>query len=81
MGASRSRSGRDGSGHGVQDALEIPVGAYGEVGRISDLVSFEPDIVSVQLGGAQLHLEPGQTVIPHGPDRDLDVPAPAGERP
>jgi uncharacterized protein (DUF427 family) len=31
--------------------------AYPEVGRISDLVSFEP----------------GQTVIPHGPDRDLDV--------
>ncbi len=47
--------------------------AYPEVGRISNLVSFEPDIVSVQLDGTQLHLEPGQTVIPHGPDRDLDV--------
>ena len=35
--------------------------------------SFEPDIVSVQLDGAQLRLEPGQTVIPHGPDRELDV--------
>jgi hypothetical protein len=43
------------------------------VGRISDLVSFEPDIVSVELDGVQLHLEPGQAVIPHGPDRDLDV--------
>lgn len=48
--------------------------AYDQVRRISDLVSFEPDIVSVQIDGAQLHLEPGQTVIPHGPDRDLDVP-------
>jgi uncharacterized protein (DUF427 family) len=48
--------------------------AYAEVSRINDLVSFEPDIVSVQLDGVQLHLAPGQTVIPHGPDRDLDVP-------
>ena len=47
--------------------------AYPEVGRISGLVSFEPDIVSVQLDGTQLHLEPGQTVIPHGPDRELAV--------
>lgn len=47
--------------------------AYHEVGRISDLVSFEPDIVSVQLDGTQLHLEPGQTVVAHGPDRELTV--------
>ena len=47
--------------------------AYPEVARISDLVSFEPDIVSVQLDGKQLRLAPGQTVIPHGPDRDLTV--------
>ena len=47
--------------------------AYPEVGRISDFVSFEPDIVSVELDGTQLRLEPGQTVIPHGPDRDLTV--------
>jgi uncharacterized protein (DUF427 family) len=47
--------------------------AFSEVGRISGLVSFEPDIVSVHLDGAQLHLEPGQTVIPHGPDRELTV--------
>ena len=47
--------------------------AYPEVRRISDLVSFEPDIVSVELNGSQLRLEPGQTVIPHGPDRDLTV--------
>ena len=55
--------------------------AYSQVGRISDLVSFEPDIVSVQLDGIQLRLEPGQTVIPHGPDRDLDVPAATGTQP
>lgn len=47
--------------------------AFSEVGRISSMVSFEPDIVSVQLDGKQLHLEPGQTVIPHGPDRELTV--------
>ena len=47
--------------------------AYSEVGRISGLVSFEPDIVSVQLDGVHLRLEPGQTVIPHGPDRELTV--------
>ena len=47
--------------------------AYPEVSRISNLVSFEPDIVAVQLDGKQLHLAPGQTVIPHGPDRELTV--------
>lgn len=46
---------------------------FSEVRRISGLVSFEPDIVSVKLDGRQLHLEPGQTVIPHGPDRELTV--------
>jgi uncharacterized protein (DUF427 family) len=47
--------------------------AYPEVGRISNLISFEPDIVSVHLDGTELHLEPGQTVVPHGPDRELTV--------
>jgi uncharacterized protein (DUF427 family) len=47
--------------------------AYPEVGRILDLVSFEPDMVSVHLDGTQLRLEPGQTVVPHGPDRELTV--------
>ena len=40
--------------------------AYPEVGRISNFLSFEPDI-------KQLQLEPGQAVIPHGPDRELTV--------
>ena len=47
--------------------------AYPEVGRISGLVSVEPDIVPVMLDGRRLRLEPGQTVIPHGPDRELTV--------
>jgi uncharacterized protein (DUF427 family) len=47
--------------------------AYPEVSRISNMVSFEPDKVSVYLDGTQLHLEPGQTVIPHGPDRGLTI--------
>jgi len=47
--------------------------AYPEVGRISGLLSFEADIVSVQLDGQQLRLEPGQTVVPHGPDRELTI--------
>ena len=47
--------------------------AYAEVARISNFVSFEPDTVSVQLDGSQLRLEPGQSVIAPGPDRDLTV--------
>jgi len=47
--------------------------AFSEVARISGMVSFEPDIVTVLLDERQLHLEPGQTVIPHGPDRELTV--------
>ena len=56
--------------------------AYTEVRRISGLVSFEPDKVEVQLDGAHLRLEPGQSVVPHGPDRDLTTDeASAGEQP
>ncbi|MFD7409239.1 DUF427 domain-containing protein [Streptomyces sp. NPDC059866] len=47
--------------------------AYREVDRITDLVSFEADKVEVHLDGKRLHLEPGQTVVPHGVDRGLDV--------
>jgi uncharacterized protein (DUF427 family) len=48
------------------------VEAWPEVGKISDLVSFEPDKIDVYLDDKQLHLEPGQTVVPHGVDRGLD---------
>jgi uncharacterized protein (DUF427 family) len=47
--------------------------AWPEVSRISGLVSFEPDRVAVHLDGTRLRLEPGQTVIPHGVDRDLST--------
>jgi len=46
--------------------------AWQEVGRISNLVSFEPDEVAVLLDQKRLALEPGQTVLPHGVDRGLD---------
>ena len=45
--------------------------AYPEVRRISDFVSFEPNLVSVLIDNVQIHLAPGQTVISHGPDRNL----------
>jgi uncharacterized protein (DUF427 family) len=45
--------------------------AWPEVGRISGLVSFEPDKIAVRLDDALLRPEPGQSVIPHGPDRNL----------
>ena len=45
--------------------------AWPEVGQISGLVSFEPDKIEVRLDGTRLRLEPGQSVIPHGVDRDL----------
>jgi uncharacterized protein (DUF427 family) len=49
------------------------VNAWPEVGRINNLVSFEPDKIDVYLDDEQLHLEPGQTVIAHGVDRGLDT--------
>lgn len=43
-----------------------------EVSRIRGLVSFEADKIEVYLDGKRLELAPGQTVIAHGLDRDLD---------
>jgi uncharacterized protein (DUF427 family) len=40
---------------------------------IGDLVSFEPDRVEVRLDGERLELEPGQNVVSHGIDRNLDI--------
>jgi uncharacterized protein (DUF427 family) len=56
--------------------------AWGEVTRISDLLSFEPDKIAVDLDQQRLRLEPGQNVIAHGADRNLtiDEATPAGER-
>jgi uncharacterized protein (DUF427 family) len=58
---------------GVPQAAWSYPKAYREVERISDLLSFEPDLIAVHLDGVELRLEPGQTVVPHGPDRDLTV--------
>jgi uncharacterized protein (DUF427 family) len=44
-----------------------------EMAAIGDLISFEPDRVEVTLDGERLEAEPGQTVVAHGLDRDLDV--------
>jgi uncharacterized protein (DUF427 family) len=49
------------------------INAWTEVGRVTNLVSFEPDKIDVYLDGKQLQLEPGQTVVPHGVDRGLDT--------
>jgi uncharacterized protein (DUF427 family) len=46
---------------------------YPEVRRVAGLVSFEPDKIAVDLDGARLRLEPGQSVVPHGLDRDLTL--------
>jgi uncharacterized protein (DUF427 family) len=47
--------------------------AWPEVARIAGLISFEPDKIDVFLDDVQQRLEPGQSVLPHGLDRGLDV--------
>lgn len=47
---------------------------------IGDLLSFEPDRVEVMLDGERLELEPGQNVVSHGVDRNLDVGEAGGTR-
>ena len=44
-----------------------------DMAAIGDLVSFEPDRVEVTLDGERLALEPGQTVVSHGIDRELGI--------
>jgi len=48
------------------------VEAWPDVARVSGFVSFEPDIVDVYIDDKKLLLEPGQAVLPHGPDRGLN---------
>ena len=61
------------------DVAGVPRGAWSyrdawpEVARVRDLVSFEPDKVTVVIDDRVLELEPGQQVTPHGVDRGLDV--------
>src|SRR5579875_115660 len=54
--------------------------AYAEVRRISGHLSFEPDKVEVHLDGTRLRLEPGQSVVAHGPDRNLSMDEAAHRR-
>jgi uncharacterized protein (DUF427 family) len=44
-----------------------------DMAAIGDMVSFEPDRVEVTLDGERLALEPGQNVVSHGIDRNLDI--------
>ena len=56
--------------------------AWPAVGRVAGFISFEPDKPEVYLDGTRLRLEPGQTVVPHGVDRDLTIDeATPGRRP
>jgi uncharacterized protein (DUF427 family) len=47
--------------------------SFQEMARIADLVSFEPDKVTITIDGEKLDPAPGQTVVAHGPDRNLSV--------
>lgn len=58
------------------DATKIAwsyVDAWREVARVSNMVSFQQNLVDVFLDGEKLILEPGQEVLPHGVDRGLDM--------
>jgi hypothetical protein len=59
--------------HPRLDSTPYCISQFGRERRWAGISSFEPDIVSVCLDRTQLHLEPGQAVIPHGPDRELTV--------
>jgi uncharacterized protein (DUF427 family) len=68
---------------GAQRAVWSYEDAYPEVLRICGLLSFEPDKLEVYLDDRRLHLEPGQSVIPHGADRNLTAAeaGPGGSQP
>ena len=46
---------------------------FEEVARITDLVSFYPEKLTITIDGETLEAVPGQSVISHGPDRNLGV--------
>jgi hypothetical protein len=41
--------------------------------RIADLVAFYPEKVTITIDGEILEPVPGQTVLSHGPDRNLGI--------
>jgi uncharacterized protein (DUF427 family) len=47
--------------------------AWPEVRAVAGFISFEPDLIEVSLDGRRLRREPGQSVVPHGADRDLSL--------
>jgi uncharacterized protein (DUF427 family) len=65
----------------VRHAAWSYLDAWPEVGSVAGFISFEPDEVEVSLDDRRMRLEPGQSVIPHGIDRDLSLhEAPRGGR-
>ena len=58
---------------GAQHAAWSYRAPFEDMAAIGDLVSFEPDRVEVTLDGERLELEPGQTVVSHGVDRNLSI--------
>jgi uncharacterized protein (DUF427 family) len=58
---------------GVRHAAWSYRSPFDDMTVIGGLVSFEPDKVEVTLDGERLELEPGQTVVAHGIDRNLSA--------
>jgi uncharacterized protein (DUF427 family) len=58
---------------GVSHAAWSYRAPFDDMAAIGDFVSFEPDRVEVTLDGERLELEPGQTVVSHGIDRNLSI--------
>jgi uncharacterized protein (DUF427 family) len=58
---------------GIRDAAWSYRAPFGDMAAIAELVSFEADKVEVTLDGERVALEPGQTVVAHGIDRDLTI--------
>jgi uncharacterized protein (DUF427 family) len=58
---------------GAQNAAWSYRAPFHDMAAIGDLLSFEPDRVEVTLDGLRLELEPGQNVVSHGIDRNLDI--------
>jgi uncharacterized protein (DUF427 family) len=58
---------------GAQNAAWSYRAPLDDLAAIGDLVSFEADRVDVALDGERLDVEPGQHVVSHGIDRNLDI--------
>jgi uncharacterized protein (DUF427 family) len=57
----------------VQNAAWSYRAPFEEAARIAESVSFYPEKVTITIDGEKLEPVPGQTVLPHGPDRNLSV--------